>query len=146
MLRVLLLLLLLIPVAELASLFWLAHQIGAWTWLYLLCTTLIGIGLLKSLRLTVMLGMLQSAQSGASPIGALFYTARQAIAGMLFLIPGLFTDVLAILLLLPWPASWMPKPMGFPDASSPFSTQEDPHVMDGEFQRVDENRERLPPR
>lgn len=143
--RFLLLLMLSIPLLELASLFWLAHEIGMWTWLYLLCTTAIGVVLLKSLRLTVMVGMLQSAKSGQSPMGALFYTARQAIAGVLFLIPGVFTDILAVLLLLPWPASWFPKAAAMHTSGQGFHhAPEEQNVMDGEFTRVNEEVIHLP--
>lgn len=115
---------------------WLGQQIGSWVWLYMLVTALMGWGLLKSVRLTAAWVMLQSARQQRLPVWGLLYAVRQGLAGVLLIIPGMLTDVLALLLLLPWPmpqrwqAGISPGP-----ASSPQPAEAD--VLEGEFRRMD---------
>lgn len=128
MLRILLWGLLLLPALELAGLVLLAQQFGAGLALYLIGTALLGVLLLRTTRLTTALRLMQAARSGESPLLAAIWPVRQAAAGVLFIIPGVLTDILAVLLLLPW--SWRP--------SRPIAANDD--VIDGEFRRVDDPR------
>lgn len=129
-----LLLLLCLPMLEIAASIWLAHLIGWYLLLWLLASAAVGVLLLKSWRLTSAWALMGSLQRGEVPISRLFWVARSLVAGLLFIFPGPVSDVFALLLLLPWPAG---KTIRFDGQGS---TQQNPgdEILEGEFQRVDD--------
>lgn len=93
--------LLVFPALEIAILFQLAHVVGLWLILVLAIPAFIGMLLLKGARFSLMSDMLSAMQRGASPLQAVFSTGRLMLAGALFIFPGIISDAIAILLLLP---------------------------------------------
>lgn len=93
--------LLVFPALEIAILFQLAHVIGAWVSLLLVIPAIIGMLLLKGARFSLMSDVLSAMQRGVSPLHAVFSTGRLMLAGALFIFPGIISDVVALLLLLP---------------------------------------------
>lgn len=134
------LLLLCLPLLEIGASIWLAHYIGWYMLLWLVVSVLLGIGLLKSWRITTAWAVLGSLRNGEVPLSRLFWVGRSLLAALLFIFPGPVSDLLAIILLLPWPGG---KTIRF-DGSSPEPQAQTEDVLEGEYQRVDEISGHLP--
>ncbi|MFN4140630.1 FxsA family protein [Aestuariivirga sp.] len=93
--------------AEIASIIWVGDGLGvAVTLLLLLAGGVAGIGLIKSAG-TSLADTLRSPVQGASlQEGLAGETVARVLSGLLLLIPGFFSDVLAVLLLLPPVRRW----------------------------------------
>ena len=94
------LILLALPFAELFLLFDLAHRYGWWLLLYLVVVGLLGLQLIKGEKLLLSAKMMQSVASGGNPIKTMLGSARNMVAGVLLIIPGVISDVVAVILLL----------------------------------------------
>ncbi len=94
------LILLAFPFAEIFLLVKLGHQYGWWLALYLVVITVLGLRLIKEERTLFSAKMMQSVGAGQNPFGAMMGSARNLFAGVLLLIPGVISDVIAVLLLL----------------------------------------------
>ena len=94
------LILLAFPFAELFLLVDLAHRYGWWLLLYLVVVSALGLQLIKGEKLLLSAKMMQSVASGGNPIKTILGSARNMVAGVLLIIPGVISDVLAVILLL----------------------------------------------
>lgn len=92
--------LLALPIAEIWVLISLAHQYGWWVLLYLVVVGFLGLQLIREEKLLFTGRMMQNMMQGGSPIKALLGSARNMIAGILLIIPGVITDLIAVILLL----------------------------------------------
>ena len=133
-----LLLLLGLPVLEAGLLIWLGTHYGwGWLFLYLALSALLGVALLRLERKLRGIRLLATLQSGGNPLAVLFASGRMMLAGLLFIVPGVISDLTAILLLL-LPGTWRrpPRPSGPED-----------NVIDAEFRRLEDPRlpDRRPP-
>ncbi|WP_284196744.1 FxsA family protein [Chitinimonas prasina] len=145
------LLLLGLPVLELVSSIWLASQIGWWLAFWLFASALIGVGILKSWRLTTAWAMVDGLRQGELPLGRLFWVGRTLIAALLFIFPGPVSDVIGLILILPWPGI-RSVPMGAAAfGQTPFEQpgyrpdhSANSSVFEGEYSRVDEAAPKLP--
>lgn len=97
---IIILLLLALPVAEIWILVNLAHQYGWWVLLYLVVIGWLGLQLIREEKLLFSGRMMQSVMQGGNPVKAMLGSARNMIAGVLLLIPGVITDLIAVGLLL----------------------------------------------
>jgi UPF0716 protein FxsA len=114
------------PVLELWSLVALVRLAGWWLLLWIAITTVIGVVIIVRERARIGPDMRAMLQGGVSSLPELLYSFRKLVAGIMFVIPGVVSDVIAvILLLLPAPT---PKPV--PDQSAA-------QIIDGKFRRVD---------
>jgi len=120
--------LLCLPVADVIASIWLAQYIGWWLFVWLLASAAIGVFILKTWRFAAAWALLESMRNNALPIGKLFWVGRTFVAGLLFIFPGPISDVLACLLILPWPGHGSV-------ANSKAAPREG--VIEGEFQRVE---------
>ena len=126
--------------------------------LLLLLSSIIGIGLIRLRGWYTMVRVQQQLQQGEFPSHSLFQAALWLFAGVLFLIPGLLSDLLAIILLLPFTTHLLEKYLtnkvrsfaffsgGFQQNPhhSPYSTQTDQTIYEAEYdKKVDEDK-RLP--
>ena len=94
------LILLAFPFAELFLLFSLADAYG-WSLLaYLVIIGFLGLQLIRGEKLLLTAKMMQSLTSGGSPIKTIIGSARNMVAGVLLIIPGIITDIIAVILLL----------------------------------------------
>ena len=115
------------PILEIMSLIWLAEQIGSgWTLLWVLLTFAIGVLMLRHHRLAVGLKLMGDIRAGTMGLHSLLGIARYFIAAVLLIIPGAISDVIAVILLLPWK-------MGAPTVSK----RADDGIIDAEYRRVD---------
>lgn len=96
------------PILEIALLVRLAEQFGWWVAVYLLLSALAGWTLIQEERIAVLGRLVQSVRQGGHPAIALFATARRMIAGMLLILPGVLSDVIAIFILF-WPTPRFPS-------------------------------------
>jgi UPF0716 protein FxsA len=94
--------LLLLPLAELAVMIWVGQVLGVWeTIALLLMVSVLGAWIVKRQGAGAWRRIRDELGIGRVPTAALVDGALILTAGVLFLIPGFLTDVLAILLLLP---------------------------------------------
>lgn len=99
------LILLAFPVLEVLLLVELASRLGWWLLGYLLLSAGFGVALIREERIVVFGRFVQTLQQGRHPILALLTSAKKMIAGVLLILPGVLSDVAAlVLLLLPVPA------------------------------------------
>jgi UPF0716 protein FxsA len=114
----------------------------------------VGIALLKSWRFTAAWALLDSARKGELPLGRLFWVIRSLIAALLFIFPGPVSDVLGLLLILPWPGHRTSYGVGDGIAAAMRAgaarsgggggTAGTDGAIEGEFQRVDDIAGQLP--
>jgi UPF0716 protein FxsA len=88
------------PVAEIWILIDLIQQYGSIVVLYLLVVAVLGIRLIRDEKSLFSVRMMQTLSQGANPFKAIFGSARNIIAGILLVIPGIMTDIIAAVLLL----------------------------------------------
>lgn len=119
------------PVLELAGIVALWHKIGAWTLLWLLADVFLGAALIASERATFMPRMMQGMMDGGNPIALLMDSGLRFMAGVLFIFPGMISDVVALILLL-W--SGLRPPPRMPPGRGPAANDD---VIEGDFRRVD---------
>lgn len=128
------LILLAFPVAEIWLLIELGQQYGWWLLVYLVGIALLGLRLIQDEKALFTGRMLESMRSGSHPIKAIFGSARNIIAGVLLILPGVITDMIAVVILL------VPiKNSQTPNAQSPYQSGQaaNDDVIEGEFRRED---------
>lgn len=104
------LILLAFPIAELILLVSLGHRYGGWLLLYLVVIGYLGLQLIRTEKQMLSANMMHSMELGANPFKAMLGSARNMVAGVLLLIPGVISDVIAaILLLIPVRQAKMPN-------------------------------------
>ena len=125
------------PFLEIAILIELSHRYGWWLLAYLLIIGYLGLKLIRSEKDLIAARMFQHMGAGGNPMSAMFSTARNIFAGILLLIPGVVSDVIAVLLLL-LPAK---KPMGQTTANPGFGSRSSANddVIEGEFTEINES-------
>jgi UPF0716 protein FxsA len=88
------------PFAEIFLLVKLGHSYGWWLLVYLVVIGVLGLQLIRGEKLLISAKMMQSLSSGGNPIKTMLGSARNMVAGVLLMIPGVITDVIAVILLL----------------------------------------------
>ena len=119
------------PIAEIWILIDLAHHYGWWLLVYLIVITMLGLRLIRDEKLLFSGRMMQSLNQGGNPVKAMFGSARNIMAGILLIIPGIITDFIAVVLLL--------IPVNKGASKTPEFTQKaaNDDVIEGEFRRED---------
>jgi UPF0716 protein FxsA len=139
------LILLAFPIAEIVLLIQLADQYGWWLLLYLVVIGFLGLQLIKGEKVLMAPRMMQSL-AGGNPVKALLGTARNMVAGVLLLIPGVISDVIAVVLLLIPIEQTKPHPQG--DVSGKgfgkthYQQPANDDVIEGEFTHIREDLEK----
>lgn len=97
-----LLLLLSIPIVEIALFIQVGGLIGLWPTLALIIlTAIIGAALMRRQGMAALARLQATVDAGADPRGPIADGAFILIAGMLLLTPGFFTDTIGLILLIP---------------------------------------------
>jgi UPF0716 protein FxsA len=136
------LILLAFPFMEIALLIQLFQRYGWWVLAYLVVIGYLGLQLIVAEKAMIASRMVQSLGAGFNPIKTIMGTARNMLAGVLLMIPGVITDVIAVILLL-YPSSQTPA------SSHTHRKSANDDVIEGEFEHVNEpnaNKDRLPPK
>jgi len=120
-------LLILVPFIEIWGYFKLGSLYGWWYFLYIIVVGVLGFR------------MMNSFQSAGSPFQMIMGTAKNMIAGGLFLFPGIVTDLIAIILLVM--PSKNPNDNLFQEMQNRFNQkkQKDDSVIEGEFKKEDDD-------
>jgi UPF0716 protein FxsA len=87
------------PFAEIFLLVKLGHLYGWWVLFYLVVVGFLGLQLIKGEKLLISAKMMQSLSAGGNPIKTMLGSARNMVAGVLLMIPGVITDIIAVILL-----------------------------------------------
>lgn len=127
-----------------------AHVLGVlMTLILVIFTSVIGMSLVRNQGFKNFLLMQQKMAAGESPAAEMIKSVSLIIAGLLLVLPGFFTDFLGLLLLLPpvqkhltmklLPHLRFSRMPGGGFAGGTTSGQ----TFDGEYQRKDEQRDRL---
>jgi UPF0716 protein FxsA len=125
------------PVMEIWLLVELGGRYGWWLALYLLLMAILGWRLILDEKLLMLGRMMQSLGEGGTPTRAIFGSAKNLMAGILLILPGVISDAIAVILLLmptPKPAfvsRGTPGPGGVRDRAA------NDDVIEGEFRRED---------
>jgi UPF0716 protein FxsA len=125
------------PVMEIWLLVELGARYGWWLALYLVLMAVLGWRLILDEKLLMLGRMMQSLSEGGTPARAIFGSAKNLMAGILLILPGIVSDAIAVLLLL-MPA---PKPAfvsrGTPGHGGAGDRAANDDVIEGEFRRED---------
>lgn len=120
------------------------------TLILVIFTSVIGMSLVRNQGLRNFLLIQQKMAAGESPAQEMIKSLSLIIAGLLLLLPGFFTDFLGLLLLLPWVQQrltlrLMPHLRFFamPGGGFGAGSASGGQTFEGEYQRKDEQRERL---
>jgi len=106
--RFLLLFLVIIPVFELWLLVTVADEIGAlFTIALLFGAAILGVNIVRYQGVSTLMNMNQQLRAGQVPARAMAEGMMLGVAGVLFIIPGFGSDLLALLLLIPVLRRWL---------------------------------------
>lgn len=135
------LILLAFPFAEIFLLVDLAHKYGWWVLFYLVVIGFLGLQLIRGEKLLLSAKMMQGLGAGGNPIKTILSSARNMVAGVLLIIPGIITDIIAVILLL--------IPMGKPSLAGATNNQQqtkyqtkaaNDDVIEGEYTKIDDDK------
>ncbi len=131
-----LLILLSFPIAEIWILVSSMHLYGWWVVLYLIAIAFLGLQLIRDEKILFSGRMMQNLMQGGNPMKAMFGSARNIFAGILFIIPGVMTDLIAAgLLLIPINNAEPKGSKNQPHYQSGKAANDD--AIEGEFHRED---------
>ncbi|HAS3586838.1 FxsA family protein [Vibrio cholerae] len=154
MFPILLFLFIAVPVIEIALFIQVGGVLGVWPTIALvLLTAIVGASLVRSQGLQTLLTVQQRLAQGQLPAQQILEGVMLAVAGVLLLTPGFFTDILGMLVLLPAPRAYFAKQLmsrvvvsnihasgaDF-EQSNPFHDRANPNgtTYEGEFERKDD--------
>nr|WP_218926968.1 FxsA family protein [Vibrio cholerae] len=143
-----------VPVIEIALFIQVGGVLGVWPTIALvLLTAIVGASLVRSQGLQTLLTVQQRLAQGQLPAQQILEGVMLAVAGVLLLTPGFFTDILGMLVLLPAPRAYLAKQLmsrvvvgnihasgaGF-EQPNPFHDRANPNgtTYEGEFERKDD--------
>jgi UPF0716 protein FxsA len=94
--------LLLLPLIEIAGFVWIGPYLGvAPTIAFVVLSALLGMSLLRTQGVATLMRLRASLAAGETPVPTAIDGACRIAAGILLIVPGFFSDALALLLLLP---------------------------------------------
>jgi len=147
------LLLLLLPLVEIALFVLVGQAIGLWPTLALVVLAAVaGMLLVRVNGLQALMRMRASVEAGENPVGPMAHGALVVLAGVLLILPGFFTDALGLLLLIPPVRTALiarvaarvrvrAATRAAPYGSRPASAR----TIEGEFERIDDDTAAGPP-
>lgn len=104
---VVLLVVIALPLTELALLIKAASEIGIWIVLAIIFTTAaLGVWVMQEQGLSGFRRMQEAMQKGKAPLESMMDSSLRFFAGLCLIAPGLITDILGLLLLLPPVRAW----------------------------------------
>ena len=134
------LILLAFPFVEIFLLVNLAQNYGWWVLFYLVAIGFLGLQLIRGEKLLISAKMMQSLSTGGNPIKALLGSARNMVAGILLIIPGVMTDIIAVILLL-LPIS-KPSLAGATNSQHTYEKAANDDVIEGEYTKINEDQDK----
>jgi UPF0716 protein FxsA len=140
------LILLAFPFVEIFLLIQLGEEYGWWLLLYLVVIGSLGLQLIRGEKLLISAKMMQSLSSGGNPIKTLLGSARNMMAGVLLIVPGIITDIIAVILLLipiskPSPgSSFQNNTTNNQYQQSTYTKAANDDVIEGEYTKIDDDK------
>ncbi|PCI53557.1 MAG: exlusion protein FxsA [Methylophilaceae bacterium] len=135
-------------VTEVFLLITLGQRYGIWLLIYLVLIGYLGLQLIRGEKQMMSAKMMQSLKEGGNPLKSMMGTARNMVAGVLLMVPGVITDVIAALLLLipikqpkvdPDTGSYQTDGSGFEGSYRNSGAQPaNDDVIEGEFEEIKE--------
>lgn len=119
------------PVLEIVGIYRVWQMAGFWTLAWLALAGVLGIALIAAERVAFLPRLAEAMLTGRHPLELLFASGQRFLAGVLFILPGAISDIVALFLLLR--AGWSPPP---PRPGRPAGPGE-AEVIEGEFRRMD---------
>ena len=154
--RLLLPTLLLLPFIEITLLIKVGQWLGFfYTLVLILLTAMIGMNLLRQQGISTLLKANEKMQQGSLPAAEMLEGILIAIGGVLFIIPGFFTDLLGFVCMIPYTRRLLVKQliknemlateksptMAFTsNFSGSFATPKNDDIIEGQFSRDDHSR------
>jgi UPF0716 protein FxsA len=136
--------LILLPIAEIWGIWKFVSLYEWWFLFYLIIMSILGWQLIQEEKTLVLSKLMSVMAHGGNPINLIIGTAKNLMAGGLFLFPGIFTDIIAvILLLIPIQENSRrqgeSEPHSF-DKKEPFNKNDSNKgdVIEGEYRREDD--------
>ena len=141
-----------VPLVELSIFGMVAGEIGLMSaLLFALITAIIGGNLVRIQGLQTIAAMKQSADAGTIPLNEIFDGFCLVAAGALLITPGFLTDGIGFALLVPrlrdvvrglikTRTHWAARPAGNTSGAGSYRQPNDPDVIDGEYERVDQDK------
>lgn len=155
-----------LPLTELALLIKVGQAIGIWMLLAVIFSTgALGVWVMQEQGMSGFRRMSEAIQQGKAPLESMMDSSLRFFAGLCLIAPGLITDTLGLLLLIPPVRAWAARAIhdnmtGQPDASRPEPSdgrrggihqahpeegrppprreKGEPPIIEGEFERLDE--------
>lgn len=127
-----------LPFFEIWGLFKLGGLYGWWFFLYIVTMAILGWQLIQDEKTLVLARVMNMMTQGGNLFSALLGSAKNLLAGVLFLFPGVITDLFGFILLI------IPIQNSMNKASSPFSekrknnTDNSDDVIEGEYRREED--------
>ena len=150
------LILLAFPFAEIFLLIKLGDAYGWWLLLYLVVIGYLGLQLIRGEKLLISAKMMQSLAAGDNPFKTMLGSARNMVAGVLLIIPGIITDIIALgLLFIPTKKPGKANAQNTTNASSQSFEQQyqtnknftqkqskaaNDDVIEGEYTKIDDDK------
>lgn len=135
-------------VTEVYLLITLGQRYGIWLLIYLVLIGYLGLQLIRGEKQMMSAKMMQSLKAGGNPLKSMMGTARNMVAGVLLMVPGVITDVIAALLLLipikqakvdPDAGSYQTDGSGFEGSYKNSGAQPaNDDVIEGEYEEIKE--------
>ncbi len=120
---------------EMVGMYLLAQEIGiGGILLWMLAAMVAGVAVIRRAGAGFAPSLLAALQGGHAPFAVVWATGRRFLAGVLLIVPGVISDVLALILLL-WPGPKLPPPVG---------GHRDDGIIEGEYRREEEIVTRIP--
>jgi len=127
--------LIIFPISEIWVLVTLFQHYGIVVLIYLVVIGYLGLRLIREEKGLFSSRMMQGLAQGGNPIKAIFGSARNLVAGVLLMIPGVITDVIAMILLL-IPVNQTTKQGQYHQTQHQHKSANN-DVIEGEFRRED---------
>ena len=124
-----------LPFFEIWGLFKLGAEYGWWFFGYIVVMAILGWQLIQDEKMMVIPKLVAMMSQGGNLISGILGSAKNLLAGALFLFPGVITDLIGIVLLL------IPVQASLNKNANPF--QQDAHkknddIIEGEYRREDD--------
>ena len=124
-----------LPFFEIWGLFKLGAEYGWWFFGYIVVMAILGWQLIQDEKMIVIPKLVAMMSQGGNLISGILGSAKNLLAGALFLFPGVITDLIGIVLLL------IPVQASLNQNANPF--QQDVHkknddIIEGEYRREDD--------
>jgi UPF0716 protein FxsA len=142
-----------LPLVEIALFVLVGQAIGLWPTLALVVLAAVaGMLLVRVNGLQALMRMRASVEAGEDPVGPMAHGALVVLAGVLLILPGFFTDALGLLLLVPPLRTVLIARVGA-RVRARAAMRSSPHgprrasaqTIEGEFERIDEDTSPGPP-